>query len=241
MSLVLGATGAAVGALQQSLIEAGETIDQQELRQAFFGPSTKIALLDFQASHLTIDGHPLVVDGIAGPRTLDALAAPMMPREVFIADGWEGDIVSAPNDEARAAVAVAIAEIGTKEDPTGSNRGPRVDMYEGADWLGSPWCALFVSWCWGRAPGGSPFGILASALKLRDWAATHGALLAGGDDLLPGDIGVILRAGGRGHVELVVGCLFDDKISLVGGNVGNAVRGTVRAPDAFTAFLRPLR
>lgn len=240
MLLVLGMTGPQIGTLHQLLVEAGEFVDAGELRQAVFGPSTKTAILDFQSSHLDSTGRPLSVDGQVGPVTWAALEDPRAPHEVFLADGWRGDVVAAPNDDARAAVAVAIGEIGTKEDPPGSNRGPRVDMYEGADWLGSPWCALFASWCWGRAPGGSPFGVLASALKLRDWGTQHGALL-GAEPLLPGDIGLILRARGRGHVEIVTSLEWDGQVALVGGNVSNAVRGTVRARGAFSHFLRPRR
>lgn len=240
-TLVLGSSGVEVGTAQQLLLEAGESIDQAELDKAFFGPSTKTALLDFQTSHLDGAGHPLVADGIIGDKTCAALENPRTPAGAFIADGWRGEVTEAPNADAMAAVSAAIGEIGVQEYPLGSNRGPRVDMYEGADWLGSPWCALFAGWVWGRAPGGSPFGVLASALKIRDWAASRGALLLPGDTLLPGDIGVILRAGGRGHVELVVGREFDGDLSLVGGNVSNAVHGTVRTRDAFTCFVRPKR
>jgi len=239
--LKIGDRGTDVGDVQQQLIESGEQIDQSELSQAFFGPSTKTAVLDFQSSHLDSAGHPLVADGLVGPFTRLALANPKMPTERFIADGWEAKLTAAPNNEALAAVAAAVGEIGTKEDPDGSNRGPRVDMYEGADWLGSPWCALFVSWAWGRAPRGSPFGIQASALKMRDWGATHSNLLGADDVLLPGDVGIILRAQGRGHVEMVVGLEIEGKVSLVGGNVSNAVRGTVRDRAAFSHFMRPIR
>jgi hypothetical protein len=239
--LKIGDRGVDVGDIQQQLIEAGEQIDQSELNQAFFGPSTKIAVLDFQSSHLDPTGHPLVADGLVGPFTRLALAKPQMPTESFIADGWRGELPKAPNDDALTAVAVAVGEIGTKEDPDGSNRGPRVDMYEGSSWLGAPWCALFVSWCWSRAHSGSPFGVQASALKMRDWGARNSALLGASDVLLPGDVGIILRAQGRGHVELVASTEIEGKLSLVGGNVSNAVRGTVRERGAFSHFMRPIR
>lgn len=49
------------------------------------------------------------------------------------------------------AVSYALMEVGVKEDPPGSNRGPRVDVYIRAAGLdpdeGSyPWCACFVTW-----------------------------------------------------------------------------------------------
>jgi hypothetical protein len=239
--LTIGDRGTAVGVIHQLLIESGERVDPGELAQAFFGPSTKIAVLDFQSSHLTVDGDHLHADGVVGPVTKAALLNPRAPVDVFIAKGWRGEVLSAPNDDARAAVAAAIVEIGVKEDPPGSNRGPRVDVYNGPDYLGAPWCANFASFCWSRAPNGSPFGKLASALKIKNWGAQNGKLLPADEALLPGDIGVIMRAEGRGHVEIITGCEFDGKISFIGGNVGNACRATVRTRDSFTHFVRPIR
>lgn len=45
-------------------------------------------------------------------------------------------------------VPLAERELGVKEHPLGSNRGPRVDQYQAATWLKvkdwGPWCAAFV-------------------------------------------------------------------------------------------------
>jgi hypothetical protein len=241
MVLKIGDRGVEVGNVQQLLVESGEQIDQGELSQAFFGPSTKTAILDFQSSHLDASGHPLIADGLIGPITIAALNNPRQPIESFIADGWRGEPSKAPNPDAVFAVAAAIGEIGTKEDPPGSNRGLRVDMYNGPDYLGDPWCANFCSWAWGRSQNGSPFGQLASALKLRDWGARTGNLLGASDALLPGDIAIILRAQGRGHAGIVVGTEFDEKISLCEGNCANAVRGTLRDRSFWSHFVRPIR
>ena len=234
--------GADVSELHQRLLEAGETVAADDLRDSFFGPSTRTAVLDFQASHLDATGRPLRQDGVVGPVTMAALGDPRAPTERFLMDGWHGDPASA-TPRLRPALVAAINEIGVKEEPPGSNRGPRVDDYQGPDWLGSPWCALFVSWCYGHVEGGSPFGVKASALKLKDWGSQHGLLFTSGVESVPiqaGDIGIILRPGGRGHVELVVAAEVPGRpLSLVGGNVGNAVRGTVRERTQFTAFVRP--
>lgn len=241
MTLILGSSGQDVGDLHQLLLEAGEQVDAGELRSAVFGPSTKTAVLDFQSSHVDPKGRPLAQDGIVGPITLASLKNPREPVESFIAQGWRGELTKAPNHEAMAACAVAIAEVGTKEDPPGSNRGTRVDMYCGKDWLGSPWCMLFISFCWNRAPNGSPFGTLASALKIKNWGAQHGKLLSADDAVLPGDIGIILRAQGRGHVGLATSTEWDGKVSFVEGNNGNACRATVRERNAFSHYVRPIR
>jgi hypothetical protein len=178
---------------------------------------------------------------VVGDITRAALANPRAPVESFIVRGWRGEITRALNAGSAAAVAAAVGEIGVKEDPPGSNRGERIDMYGGSSWLGVPWCALFVSWCWGRSPNGSPFGVLASALKIKTWGTTHSKLLGAKEPLYPGDIGIIMRAEGRGHVGIVSACEFDGKLSLVEGNCGNAVRATVRTRDTFTHFVRPVR
>lgn len=45
---------------------------------------------------------------------------------------------------------IAAREIGMRENPIGSNRGPRVDQYQAATWLKKkdwgPWCAAFICW-----------------------------------------------------------------------------------------------
>jgi hypothetical protein len=43
---------------------------------------------------------------------------------------------------------VAAGEVGVKEDPAGSNDGPRIRTYQSATGAyRAPWCASFVSWC----------------------------------------------------------------------------------------------
>lgn len=235
----MDAVGGDVGELHQRLVEAGEQIDVGELHSAAFGKSTLIAVKDFQARHVDPRGRGLTVDGVVGPATWAALANPREPVEKFIADGWRQE-PSLANHEAMHAVMAAVAEIGQKEIPPGSNRGPRIDLYNGPDYVGSPWCAALVSWAWSRTPGGSPFGKKTSALKLYSWAKTNGKLLEAGAFLLPGDVGVLLRSGGRGHTEIVCAREFEGKVSFVGGNVANACRGTLRARDAFEYYFRPV-
>lgn len=50
-----------------------------------------------------------------------------------------------------AALAVAEAEIGVKEQPRNSNDGPRVREYQAVTGAyRAPWCASFVAWCFKR-------------------------------------------------------------------------------------------
>jgi hypothetical protein len=241
MTLILGMSGTAIGELHQMLLESGEKIDAGELHTQTFGPSTKTAVLDFQSSHVDPKGRPLGQDGIVGPVTLASLKNPREPVERFTAEGWRLDLNECRPQE-RMVVELATNEIGTKEDPPGSNRGPKVDIYNGPDYFGAPWCANFCSWAWKYADGGSPFGKLASAYKIKSWGEEHGRILSATEPARPGDIGVIMRAQGRGHVEMVVGTeLPGTSLRLVGGNVGNACRGTVRDRSQFTCIVRPLK
>lgn len=46
------------------------------------------------------------------------------------------------------AVSKALTQVGVKESPAGTNRGPMVDTYEAVTGAyGEPWCASFVQWC----------------------------------------------------------------------------------------------
>lgn len=52
------------------------------------------------------------------------------------------------------AFAYAVKEVGVKEDPPGSNDGPRVRQYQSATGAyRAPWCASFVSWCLDKGGG----------------------------------------------------------------------------------------
>jgi len=240
-TLILGSSGKDVGETHQLLLEAGEQIDAGELRTQTFGPSTKTAVLDFQSSHVDPKGHPLTQDGVVGPVTLASLKNPREPVERFTAAGWRIDLNECRQQE-RVVVEHAVGEIGQKEDPPGSNRGARIDLYTGKEWYGAPWCALFVSWAWQYAEGGSPFGKLASALKIRSWAAEKGKIIGAMDKARPGDIGIIMRAQGRGHVVLISGLeMLGEPLRCIEGNCGNAVRATLRDRSVFTCLVRPLR
>lgn len=52
------------------------------------------------------------------------------------------------------ALAIANSQVGVKEQPPGSNRGPKVDAYLAAAGLrgqAQPWCAAFVTWVYREA------------------------------------------------------------------------------------------
>lgn len=82
-----------------------------------WGAATTAAVRLFQARFTAPNGTPLKVDGVVGPITWGAL----FPEAVEPARPATG--------LAERALAVAAAEVGVKEDPPGSNRGPRVAEY----------------------------------------------------------------------------------------------------------------
>ena len=91
----------------------------------------------------------------------------------------------------------------------------------------------------GRA--GSPFGVRASAYKLRTWAVVHDRVLPVGAVLEPGDLALVLREDLHGHVAIVVADLGGGMIATVEGNVHSAVRGLVhRFAAEFSCAVRPI-
>lgn len=227
VTLRLGDRGSMVGDLQQKLVEAGHAIAGDELAEELFGVSTAIAV----RVHQTLAG--LVVDGIAGPKTLASLNAPGDDR--YTEKGWR----CRPSD-ARAAVQpvlkAAIDDIGRREEPDGSNDGPQLAKFRTG---GAPWCAYAVSAWYAQADGGSPFGRIGSVWDLRDWLSGKKRLLAPTDDPQPGDLAIVLRARRHGHIALVAHVEGTD-VHTIGGNEANAVRARVRQRDAFSVFGRPL-
>jgi len=232
-----------VGSIQQALVEAGENVSADELASGVFGPSTELAVRDFQARHVDANGHALGEDGIVGPGTMWALLHPNGggPGARFTAPGWRCE-PSEAREAVRRVLEVAVGELvlGVTEQPDGSNRGPRVDVYTAPD-LGIPWCAAFVSYCFARGvDAGSPFGRILSALKMRDWAAANSRLLGIAALPQPGDVFIILRGDLHGHVGLIVGNTPDGRMLTIEGNAGNAVRGLIRARASVTAIARPI-
>lgn len=146
------------------------------------------------------------------------------------------------------AIQVAIGELGTREDPPGSNRGPKVDEYlrsVGVDpERGNyPWCAAFVGHCIRLASIGwtEPVRFIPSASCAR-MVKLNAALLI--DEPEVGCVFVHLRDDGKGHTGFVTG-LRDDGWTGVEGNTdasgsrtGGQVMAQKRSRDYATHFLR---
>jgi len=133
--------------VQQRLKELGinpGTVDSD------FGPHTENAVRLFQARSTDETGQPLEADGVVGPKTWTAL----------FARGTTPVIIPPPPPPPSNLVAAlldfAADEVGVREQPIGSNRGPRVDQYIRSVGLDPtedsyPWCMAFVFFCYMQA------------------------------------------------------------------------------------------
>lgn len=128
---------------------------------------------------------------------------------------------------------VAAAEIGVREDPMGSNSGPRVRVYQSHTFLGGtgwPWCAAFVNFCMDMAGVGLPYKT-AGVPDLHGWAQRHGWVVALPE---PGDIATWNGDAHTNLVERVEG----STIHCIDGNHEDQVMRSVRPRGEATAFIR---
>jgi hypothetical protein len=148
-----------------------------------------------------------------------------------------------PSSLGQRASQIARQEVGVTEQPRGSNRGPRVDVYQGGG-KGQFWCCHFVSWCVEQA-GQSPFGHIASVASLRMWAREHRAYVpAGSAEPLPGDIFTMARTDRAGtavggHTGFVIN--YDavaKRMKTVEGNVSDRVAERMRSVAEVDGYVR---
>ena len=133
---------------------------------------------------------------------------------------------------------IARGEIGTGEEPAGSNRVKYNDWYYGARvrdgvWNTTfPWCMVFVQWVFHRAGQDLPYKT-AGCSALLDWYKKNRP-----EDVVntarPGDI-VIYDFGHTGIVEEAGARNF----SAIEGNYSDKVARVVRSYDRVRAFIRP--
>lgn len=213
-----------------------------------FGQRTFAAVKLFQARTFDVDGRALSVDGVVGRGTWAALFSEA-PEPAPI------PVSAPPSDLLRRVVEIAAAEEADhiREQPPGSNRGPRVDEYLRAAGLdpanGSyAWCAAFVVWCFekaARAAGhASPVPRTAGVHDMWQKAGRAGLRripydVATGDPGLiqPGHVFFIDTGGGRGHVGLVAGRSGSDFATIEGNT--NELGG--REGIGVFARTRPVR
>ena len=148
------------------------------------------------------------------------------------------------------AVKDALADVGVREEPPGSNSGRRVREYQDADWLPGtayPWCVSFCIWAATKAGFKLPY-LGAGAYAYLDWAKKAGwAVPAAG--AIPGDF-VVFNVG-AGHMAMLREKVKGGTVRTVDGNVSDqvalrerplsTVRGFVHLPEqpAIVKSVRP--
>lgn len=196
-----------------------------------FGEVTENAVRLFQARSVNAAGEPLEVDGVVGRETWSALfgetsveAGGAQPASVGTLLGTE-------------AVRVASEEVGVRERPLGSNRGPRVDQYIAAIGLNPardsyPWCVCFIYWCFQVAaenlgvrnpcPRNASVHMAWNACRQSSLIATIGAAQAQRDPSLvrPGMIFFIDAGGGKGHAGIIAS-IRDGMLETIEGNTND--------------------
>lgn len=203
-TLTLGSSGPAVDAVRCRLIAIGYVAAAAPAGTPF--DRTLAAQVElFQARSIDSLGCPLKVDGIVGPMTWAGLFAQPLPTVTTPCSALAG-----------AALAVAASQVGTREQPLGSNRGPQVDAYLRSVHVdpttGSyPWCAAFVYWCFAQAAEAEKvFNPLVCTARVEDhWHRSTAARViaiqatAQPELVQPGMIFFLGTRGGNGHTGLV--------------------------------------
>jgi hypothetical protein len=201
-----------VKALKQALNDKLALQGQRDLKLTVsdpnFGPKMEQAVKMFQARNVDSQGNPLITDGKVASLTWEALFG---HQSVPAA-------ATASDDLLQEALRIAVAEqaANVREEPLGSNRGPKVDEYQRRTGLrpGHPWCACFLYWCFDEAAQrlGRPNPVIKTAGCQDHWnrAGTAGiarisaSRAAANPELVqPGMIFIMAFDGGFGHTGIV--------------------------------------
>lgn len=168
-----------------------------------FGEKTFRAVRSFQQGHPGENGKPLTIDGMIGLATWSCLFNDP--------EAWE----NTPSPLLHEVLNIARQEIGVKEVPGNSNRGPRVEEYLRSVNMGAEnaWCAAFVFWCFRQAAlnSGCVNPVVKTASCMNHWANTRGekillkVAIQNPQFIIPGCIFIIRLKNGRGHTGIVTG------------------------------------
>lgn len=177
-----------------------------------FGPMTVTAIKRFQSMHRDALGQPLEIDGKLGAITWSALFGTGLVNNPNPANAQHSG-GQKKADLLDAALQVAISQVGTMENPPGSNAGPEVDAYLKSVGLGPGyyWCAAFVYWCFEQAAKqlGRANPVFKTAGCVNHWQKTKGKKIPAAKAvenpglLKPGQIFIINHGRGSGHTGMV--------------------------------------
>lgn len=189
-------------------------------------------LLNVSQQKKSVPKTRLAEDGLVGPNTCGAISE--FQQSMF---GWKDGVVEpigetlrklneiaggqpaagAPGNWAEKAVLVALTQDGVREQPLGSNSGPRVNEYLSSVGINHAdlWCMAFVYWCFqqgaGQAGTTNTLKKTASCTELYSWAKVNGKLATTPQR---GDI-FLVRGGASGRTHQHTGIVT----SVTGGTV----------------------
>ena len=194
---------------------------------------TKSAVKLFQARFPDVSGRPLLIDGEVGSFTWGAMfGAVSVPSSS-----------STSSPLVRAAIDFAVTQIGVRERPLGSNRGPEVDQYLRAAGLNPvgqsfAWCVAFTHFCYLTAAQslGRENPHIKTAGVLDHWnkagrkpgvlRVTKTEAVSDPGLVKPGSLFIIDLGGGFGHSGMVVETVSGRMVTIEGNtNDGGSRNG----------------
>jgi CHAP domain/Putative peptidoglycan binding domain len=196
--------------------------------------TTKSAVKLFQARFPDVSGSPLQIDGEVGSFTWGAMfGAASVPSSS-----------SASSQLSKAAIDFAGTQIGVRERPLGSNRGPEVDQYLRAVGLNPvgqsfAWCVAFTHFCYLKAAQSlgleNPHIKTAGVLDHWNQAGRKPGVLritstrAVSDPGLvkPGSLFILDLGGGLGHSGMVVETVGGRLVTIEGNTNDNGSRNGI--------------
>lgn len=129
--------------------------------------------------------------------------------------------------EIEKAIALAQSQIGVAE-VNGTNNSAEINKYRGGSANGTPWCASFTSWCYGRGQNttnNKTFGYSSSSQEIRQKAEAANVYSPKSSGYKPvaGDLMILRYADGTGHVGIIEKTNSDGTFDVIEGNMSDKV------------------
>lgn len=145
---------------------------------------------------------------------------------------------------AQKAVDVALSQVGVRENGS-TNNSAEVNKYRFGKANGNPWCASFVSYCYGQGQGNSnkaTFGFTESSQSIKNQAIKAGKYSTKASGYKPqvGDLAVWTYDKNSGHVGIIASVNQDGTFDVVEGNCGDKVQRCTRSMNTkdLNGFVR---
>ena len=148
------------------------------------------------------------------------------------------------SDKLSNALNLAESQVGVSE-VAGSNNGKEVNKYRNGKADGTPWCASFISWCFGqgqKASNNKTFGYETNTQNIRRKAEKAGCYAKKEDNYQPkvGDLAMWKYSSCTGHIGIISKVNNDGSFEVIEGNCADQVRKVTRTRSAegFHGFVK---